>query len=404
MDSNNWRVKRDPSEAPAASTPNRSFNQRRSNGFGDARDSLRSTGISDQQRSSPTGRSSFQSRDARRPLSDPQAEKAIDEGRRLYVGNLPYDASVQDIESLFKDVSGIEAINMSVDPMTGRNPSYCFVDLESKLLAEKVIEEFNGRHFRQRPLKVKPGVKSGSGTGRFDVRSRDRQSNGEDFAFDRWRRLEKPEELDVAVKEGRRVYVGGLPRFKDQADTNSQIRELFAGYTVEVVSKLISAHESKKDEIGNHNYCFVDLATADEAAQAIGALDGLSKWNWDIKVRQASGSSGKLRERRRLFVGGLPEFTDQQTTETRMRELFGGFQVTVTSRLFLPRDEAKKSQEGNHCFCFVELGSEEETDRALATLDWKEMWDSVVRVKPANSSGKGTTDKPAPRGWGFSRD
>lgn len=41
---------------------------------------------------------------------------------------------------------------MSVDPMTGRNPSYCFVDLISKDLAEGVMEMYNGRMFRQRPL------------------------------------------------------------------------------------------------------------------------------------------------------------------------------------------------------------------------------------------------------------
>lgn len=46
---------------------------------------------------------------------------------------------------------------MSVDPMTGRNPSYCFVDLASKDLAEHVMEEYNGRDFMRRPLKVKPG-------------------------------------------------------------------------------------------------------------------------------------------------------------------------------------------------------------------------------------------------------
>lgn len=50
---------------------------------------------------------------------------------------------------------------MSVDPMTGRNPSYCFVDLVSKDLAEGVMEMYNGRLFRERALRVKPGVKSG---------------------------------------------------------------------------------------------------------------------------------------------------------------------------------------------------------------------------------------------------
>ena len=54
---------------------------------------------------------------------------------------------------------------MSVDPMTGCNPSYCFIDLTTRELAERVMEEYNGADFLRRPLKVKPGVKSGGGSG-----------------------------------------------------------------------------------------------------------------------------------------------------------------------------------------------------------------------------------------------
>lgn len=84
MDSNNWRVKRDPSDLPAAGTPNRSFQPRRSNGLNDSRDSPKNGGSSSNF-SSPTGRSSFQSRDSRRPLNENSNNKAIEEGRRLYV-------------------------------------------------------------------------------------------------------------------------------------------------------------------------------------------------------------------------------------------------------------------------------------------------------------------------------
>ena len=50
--------------------------------------------------------------------------------------------------------------------MTGRNPSYCFVDFKSKEVAERVMEEYDGRDFLRRQLKVKPGVKSRTGPGR----------------------------------------------------------------------------------------------------------------------------------------------------------------------------------------------------------------------------------------------
>jgi RNA recognition motif-containing protein len=96
-----------------------------------------------------------------------QAEQAIEEGRRLYVGNMPYQATTKDVEKLFEDVlNSVQAINIAVDPMTGRNPSYCFVDFTTREMAERVMDEYDGRDFMRRPLKVKPGVRSGNLTGR----------------------------------------------------------------------------------------------------------------------------------------------------------------------------------------------------------------------------------------------
>ena len=144
----------------------------------------------------------------------------------------------------------------------------------------------------------------------------------------------------------------------------------------------------------------MDLATAEEAKAAIVALDGLPKWNWKIKVSLASGSSKKLGERRRLFIGGLPHFPDQDTTEASIRELFEGYDVSMISKLLLPR-ESSKARKGNHCYCFVELIDEEQTDKAILELDWKEKWDGAVRVKPATSNSAAEQgEKSRGRGWG----
>jgi hypothetical protein len=107
-------------------------------------------------------------------------------------------------------------------------------------------------------------------------------------AKDRWNRLEEPADINVASREGRRLYVGGLPRFENQGFAHAQIRELFQKYSIEVISKPISAHESTKDKPGNHNYLFVDLASAAQANDAIQALDGIPKWGWNLKVSAVS--------------------------------------------------------------------------------------------------------------------
>ena len=177
------------------------------------------------------------------------------------------------------------------------------------------------------------------------------------------------------------------------------MRELFKDYNVKVISKPISAHESKKGLPGNHNYCFVDLATPEEAAAAATALDNMSKWDWNIKVSVSRGTSGKVTERRRLFVGGLPEFPDQDTADQKIQELFEGFEISTISKLKGPQDSGDGKKK--NCFCFVDLVKDEDADRALLELDWKEKWGIQVRVKPATSSStpglKAETRKPAGR-------
>jgi RNA recognition motif-containing protein len=394
MDSDNWRIKREPSELAARDqTPRRDI-QRRDLGSS-------KSGGHDQKwtdRSSPLQGTSRDS--LRQPLNNQQAERAVEEGRRVYVGNLPYEAKVNDVESLFVALGdSIEAINMSVDPMTGRNPSYCFVDFKTRELAERAMAEYDGQEFLRRALKVKPGVKSTTGSGRFNKYegSGSPARSNDSPVFDRWKRLETPEQLHKAVSEGRRLYVGGLPRFQNNADQSAQIQELFDNehLKVDVIGNLISPHDSKKGEEGNHYYCFVDLVSASDAEAAIVALNGLERWGWRLRVNRATGTPTKLGERKRVYVSGLPEFDGQESTEAGIRELFGTYEVRTVSKLLQPKEP--KSEEGNRCYCFVELADEEQREAAIAELDWKEMWGWKVRVKPATGTERQTV--PAARGW-----
>jgi RNA recognition motif-containing protein len=115
-----------------------------------------------------------------------------------------------------------------VDPFTGRNPSYCFVDLESKEQAEKAMTELDAKELLGRSLRIKPGV----------VRSADQQSRSSPSSpsgtVDRWRRQETPSLAKTNGDSSQRVYVGGLPRISDQETAQSQIRSFFDGYTVYV--------------------------------------------------------------------------------------------------------------------------------------------------------------------------
>ncbi|KAH8705969.1 putative ribonucleoprotein [Talaromyces proteolyticus] len=233
---------------------------------------------------------------------------AITEGRRLYVGNMPYMAKKEDVETIFADGNyKIERIDISIDPFTGRNPSYCFVELESKEQADRAMVELDGKDLLGRPVKVKPGVAKSSqdrASPRPSNNSSPRATNDKPgsppVAFDRWQRNDASVHFKGYSENGRRLYVGGLPKLSSQQSVDSEIQSFFNGYNVEAVSKLISPHPSKRFESGDHYYLFVDFASADEAAAAQAALDGKDgPWGGKIRVGRARGESWKPDERRK---------------------------------------------------------------------------------------------------------
>jgi RNA recognition motif-containing protein len=68
----------------------------------------------------------------------------------------------------------------------------------------------------------------------------------------------------------------------------------------EAISKRVSAHESTRELPGHHDYCFVDFATADEAKDAMEALNNTPFKGERLKVSPAKGRSNKWQERDEL--------------------------------------------------------------------------------------------------------
>jgi RNA recognition motif-containing protein len=61
-------------------------------------------------------------------------------------------------------------MSMSIDPFTGRNPSYAFVDIETPDIANRAMQTLNGTKLSGRPVKIKPGVEKAGD--RIEFRSR----------------------------------------------------------------------------------------------------------------------------------------------------------------------------------------------------------------------------------------
>lgn len=216
--------------------------------------------------------------------------QAIAEGRRLYVGNMPYIAKTKDVEMLFaKGDYQVEHINMSIDPYSGRNPSYCFVELATWEQADRAMLELNGKEMLGRPLRLGPGI-ARSRNKRPQVETDQRARNIQDSprpVFDRWTRTDAPDHWKGCSEQGRRLFVGGLPRMPDHHTVNADVRKLFKGFNVEAVSKVVipRAPAFGDPSAWNHRYLFVDFATAEEADRAAKATNGRQAWGVKILVQ-----------------------------------------------------------------------------------------------------------------------
>ena len=88
---------------------------------------------------------------------------------KLYVGNLAFQTTSQDLEQLFGQAGTVQSASVVEDRETGRSRGFAFVEMSSQEEATSAIEQFNGKDVAGRALKVneaKPREnRSGGGRG-----------------------------------------------------------------------------------------------------------------------------------------------------------------------------------------------------------------------------------------------
>lgn len=92
---------------------------------------------------------------------------------KLYVGNLSFQTSSEDLQQLFAQAGTVESATVVEDRDTGRSRGFGFVEMASKEEGEKAIEQFNGTDLAGRNLTVNEarpredrGGRGGGGGGR----------------------------------------------------------------------------------------------------------------------------------------------------------------------------------------------------------------------------------------------
>ena len=88
---------------------------------------------------------------------------------KLYVGNLSFQTSSGDLQTLFAQAGTVESASVVEDRDTGRSRGFGFVEMSSKEEGEAAIAQFNGKEVNGRNLNVneaKPRENRGGGGGR----------------------------------------------------------------------------------------------------------------------------------------------------------------------------------------------------------------------------------------------
>ncbi len=73
--------------------------------------------------------------------------------KRIYVGNLPWSASEDDLRNLFSTHGTVHSVSIITDRETGRSRGFAFVEMDDAE-AQRAIQETDGQDMGGRPLRV----------------------------------------------------------------------------------------------------------------------------------------------------------------------------------------------------------------------------------------------------------
>jgi RNA recognition motif-containing protein len=88
--------------------------------------------------------------------------------KNIYVGNLPWSATADDLLQLFQAHGQVARAQVITDRETGRSRGFGFVEMANDAEAQKAVEALNGAQFQGRPLTVneaRPREDRGGGGG-----------------------------------------------------------------------------------------------------------------------------------------------------------------------------------------------------------------------------------------------
>jgi len=279
----------------------------------------------------------------------------VAERRRLYIGNLNYDATKETLQKVFEGYS-VESIAIPVNPRTSRPVGYAFVDLSTAEEAAKAIEQLNGNDILDRKVSVQLARKPESTEGGSDgpkgsSKFRGSKNRGKGPVRRRGPKPdgEKADENGAKTNNDVTITYGDDGKAKDNSDGQQ------------------ASTEAKKKRPSKA------LTTT-------------------LPIRQRGPPQDGVPSKTKVMVANLP----YDLNEEKLKELFSAYNPTFAKIALrpIPRFMVKKLQERNEPrkgrgFGFVTLESEEMQKKACEEMNGKSVEGREIAVKVAiDSPGK----------------
>ena len=72
----------------------------------------------------------------------------------IYVGNLPYSATQDELSALFSEFGQVSSVKVVTDKFSGKSRGYAFVEMSESSSGSNAISKLNGQEFKGRELRV----------------------------------------------------------------------------------------------------------------------------------------------------------------------------------------------------------------------------------------------------------
>ncbi|KAJ5921287.1 hypothetical protein N7466_009613 [Penicillium verhagenii] len=295
------------------------------------------------------------------------AVASADEGRRLYIGNLAYATTEEELKDFFKEYT-IESTSIPVNPRTNRPVGYAFVDLVTASEATAAIESLSGKEILARKVSVQLARKP------EPVEAKEGAASGGEGA---------------SGTEGRKRTGGrGRGRGRARGRGGRAARGRGAQEGEATVGDVVATEEAAP---------LTETTNETEAAGAEGAKQQ-TKPRARTQKQRGPPEDG-IPSKTKVMVANLP----YDLTEDKLKEIFSAYEpigakvaLRPIPRFMIKKLQARNERRKTRGFGFVSLATEELQAKAVSEMNGKEIDGRTIAVKVAiDSPGKEDDDVDA---------